>query len=282
MIDDITLEQLIKTSNGPLAVLFACLLLQKQKDVTIISEESIAKIMDRTEKTVRGHMHQLAEIGFITRTSRGWVLTTLGRMQLLEVAQYQIGSGDLPDATGKNYRYDPENGIQPVKTTGDDSVVVVIKDLNDFKESFNSQQQQNNFSPVKITGDEDPEIDRILSIGECICRAANIYLDTEIWPAKMLAWLKKYETRRSFHPENRIHGLSIICGWMAQIHERPPANIKSSMASIVISNVISDRMPQANYLNNYYNYFSDVLIDRILESVYCLECWQEKDNCHCE
>lgn len=304
--DNHSMEQLVKSSNGPLAVLFACMLLQKQKDMTFFSEEDVAHIMGRTDKTTRGHMRQLAQIGFITRTSQGWILTTLGRQQLLEVAQVQqlepTTCESLPDGTGKNYRYErdvpvnitgetpddhlstgksyrwsPMDGGLPVKITGnDDSVNVVVVNNNDS--CIDSQQQQLTPQPVKITG--DPEIDRVLKIGLVLCRAASAMLQDEIWPDRVLDWLEQYETRRRFHPENTVHGLAIIAGWIAQIHEFPPANVRNSLSAIVASNVINHRLPRKEYLNRYWEYLPESFTDQVFEVVECIGCWQKE--CICE
>ena len=283
MIDDTTLEQLIKYSNGPLAVLFACLLLQKRHDYTYITEENLAHITGRTDKTIRGHMHQLAIIGFATHTTHGWILTTLGRMQLLEVAQIEPNNsdfllngtgnlpvkvtGDLPDEDLKTGKL-ATNGTPPVKITGDESVVVVLKDLKDLKDLKTQQQQKENL-PVKITGDF--EIDRSLKIGEQLCQTAKIVLGDEIWPDKVLSWLKDYETRRKYHPENTLKGLTIITSWIAQLHDSPPDNVSSSLSAIVAANVTRNRKPLTKYLENCWEYLPDEFIDQMSVCAQTLE-----------
>jgi hypothetical protein len=284
-----TMERLIRTSNGPLAVLFACLLLQN-RNKTYFTEEEISFIMERTEKTIRGHMRQLAEIGYITRTRHGWTLTVLGRQQLLEVSQFQLAPGENEpvkitggedageESTGKNYRCGTIDPGKPVKITGENPVVVVFnKDLKDFKD-LNKQQQHLSDEPVKITG----EIDRILLIGRKICDSADMILDAPIWPSKVLAWLEKYEDRRQYHPENKIQGLSILCGWIAQLHKQPPSNIRSSLASIVAADVTYGRLPQRKYLEKYWQSFDRKFCTELFAVTGCLACWQDIVNCTCE
>jgi hypothetical protein len=211
----------------------------------------------------------------------------MGRQQLLSVT-IRIGqnSDALPEfepvnftgsaeeevkRTGKNYRFGKSKCLEPVNFTGSDPVVVV-NNLKQDSVLVLTQQQQH--ETVKIT------VSKTETVARKICQAAALLLGEEIWPEKVIRWLETYERRRACHPELEMPaGLTILAGWIVQLHAKPPRQY-DSLAAICAANVIGGRMPREEYLTRWWTYTGEEFNNRLFEVVECFDCWG--DPCRCE